>query len=201
MKYWMGCGAAVLAAATWGQTNSAEILAQSADLDCLEYEVAGMCLWLDCTGIPPSCSTRTSIKYRHYVPDAVVTAYSAAGENPWTELGGIVAVVPGSDGGTLSKGAATRAATGLRFKQSEVVGSPGIAWLEALNLATTVCDAGATPMEPYYVSSLDATWRTDTLQAAWTLANIVRTVPASGLLGPTWGPVYPRSGFGEQRHD
>lgn len=196
------CVAVLVALGVLGQgTNSAAILAQSADLRCLEYQAVGGCLWLRCRGVPSSCSTVTSIKYRHYVPDAVVTAYSAAGQNPWTELGSIVSLVPGSDGGTLARGASTRASTGLRFKQAEVVGSPGIAWVQALNLGTTICEPGPTAMVPYYVSSLDPVWRTDTLQAPATLVNLLRKVPASGLTGPTWGPVYPRGGFVEQLHD
>jgi hypothetical protein len=29
------------------------------------------------------CTVRTSVKVRHYVPDAVVSSYSNTGENPW----------------------------------------------------------------------------------------------------------------------
>ena len=203
MKAWIsGFVVVAMAAGAWAQTtNSAAILAQSADLGCLEYRISGGCLWLHCSGIPPSCSTRTSVKYRHYIPDAVVTAYSAAGQNPWLELRSIVSLIPGSDGGTAAKGTGTRASTGLRFKQADVVGSPGIGWIEALNLGTTVCDPGPTVLWPYYVSALDPMWRTDTLQAPQTLLNVLRKVPASGLAGPSWGPVYPRGGFVQQAHD
>jgi len=70
--------------------------------------------------VPPSCTTTTSVKYRHYVPDAVVTAYPAAGLSPWTEM----RVVDGAaEGGTYAKGARSRASTGLRVKGAQAIGS------------------------------------------------------------------------------
>lgn len=192
-------------AALWAQAasaaetiTSADILAASADADCLDYRVAGGCLWLRCTGFPPSCSTMTSVKYRHYIPDLVVTAYPAGGQGPWTEMR---ALSGSASGGTYARGAGSRAATGLRFKLAEAVGSPGIAWIEGLDLGTTVCEPSATPLVPYYVSALDPLWRAPELQAPATLANLLRAVREPGPLGSLWGAVYPRAGFVQQGHD
>ena len=197
----MGLVFACGAGAASETTNAAEILAASADLECFEYRVAGVCLWLQCDGFPPSCAVRTSIKYRHYTPDAVVAAYGRAGTSPWVETRFVAGSVPGVDGGRLVRGAIGKRATGLRRKLVDVIGSPGIAWVEALKLPTPVCEPAAAPMRPYYVSSADPLWRLEVLQAPATLANFLRKVPASGAAGPMWGGIYPRSGFVDQVHD
>ena len=178
--------------------TSADILAASADLDCLDYRPVGGCVWLRCTGIPPSCDTATSVKYRHYVPDAVVTAYPARGLSPWTEMRALDGI---ADGGTYAKGAGARATTGLRFKLAQAIGSPGIAWIEGLDLATTVCEPAATPLAPYYASGLDPVWRSPELQAPLTLRHVLRAVREPGPLASRWGPLYPRTGFVQQAHD
>lgn len=54
--------------------TSASIIASTLSPTCLEYKVVGICYWLLCT--PFGCKVRTSTKVRHYVPDAVVSAYS-----------------------------------------------------------------------------------------------------------------------------
>jgi len=64
--------------------NTAAIVSSVASPDCLEYRVVGICYWLYCTWT--GCTVRTSVKVRHYVPDAVVSSYSNTGENPWIEV-------------------------------------------------------------------------------------------------------------------
>ena len=199
MRIWAAAWLALAGLAHAAETvTSAEILAASADFDCLDYRAVGGCLWLRCAGTPPSCSTATSVKYRHYVPDAVVTAYPAAGRSPWI---GMRALDGSGDGGTYAKGAAARAATGLRFKLAQVVGSPGIAWVEALDLGTTVCEPAAAPLASYYVANADPVWRNPDLQVPLTLRHVLRAVREPGPLGSLWGPVYPRTGFVQQAHD
>ena len=186
----------------WAQTiASADILAASADTACLDYRVTGGCLWLRCT-VPGGCRTVTSVKVGHYIPDLVVTAYPAAGRGPWVEMRPLSAALAGSlDGGTPAKGAGSRAGTGLRFKLAEAVGSPGSAWIRALNLASGVCEPAATPLVPYYVSGLDPMWRAPELQAPLTLRHVLRAVREPGPLGSLWGAIYPRTGFVQQGHD
>ncbi|MCY3810254.1 MAG: TIGR03756 family integrating conjugative element protein [Gammaproteobacteria bacterium] len=192
---WLALGALGHAAET---ISSADILAASADFGCLDYRAVGACLWLRCSGVPPSCTTATSVKYRHFVPDAVVTAYPARGLSPWTEMR---ALDGAAEGGTYAKGAGSRAATGLRFKLTQAVGSPGIAWIEGLNLGRTVCDPVATQLAPYYVSGADPMWRAPEAQAASTLRHALRAVREPGALGSLWGALYPRTGFVQQGHD
>src|SRR3546814_13505269 len=64
--------------------NNATIVASTLSPSCLEYRVVGICYWLSC-GVG-GCRIRTSIKVRHYVPDAVVSGYSNTGANPWVEV-------------------------------------------------------------------------------------------------------------------
>ena len=177
--------------------TSADILAASADAGCLDYRVSGGCLWLRCS-LLGGCETVTSIKYGHYIPDLVVTAYPASGRSPWVEMRSLSG---SAEGGTYARGAVARASTGLRFKLAEAIGSPGIAWIEALNLGTTVCESAATPLVPYYVSGLDPMWRAPDLQAPLTLRHILRAVREPGPLGSLWGALYPRAGFVQQGHD
>ena len=88
-----------------GETvTSADILAASADLACLDYQLVGGCVWLRCGLF--GCRTRVSVKVRHFVPDAVVTAYPARGRCPWTELRALEG--PATAGPTPRRGRAGR---------------------------------------------------------------------------------------------
>src|SRR3546814_7309096 len=82
--------------------DTATIVSSALSPDCLEYRVVGICYWLYCT--PFGCSVRTSVKVRHYVPDAVVSSYSNTGENPWQEVRAMSMPTPtakaGGDGTT-----------------------------------------------------------------------------------------------------
>ena len=73
-----------LSFSTSAAINSAAIITSSLSPTCLEYQVVGICYWLLCTNF--GCKVRTSAKVRHYVPDAVVSAYSSTGMNPWVEM-------------------------------------------------------------------------------------------------------------------
>ncbi|HFP6618528.1 TPA: TraU family protein, partial [Pseudomonas aeruginosa] len=64
--------------------NSAAIVSSTLSPQCLEYKVVGICYWLLCG--PHGCKVKTSVKVRHYVPDAVVSSYANTGSNPWTEV-------------------------------------------------------------------------------------------------------------------
>src|SRR3546814_4590081 len=72
-----------------------------------------------------SCRIRTSIKVRHYVPDAVVSSYSNTGANPWVEVRPMSSPNPtaqaGGDG-TTNEGHENNLA---KFKNSDVIGHPG----------------------------------------------------------------------------
>ena len=64
----------LVGAASSSALDTATIVSSALSPDCIEYRVAGICYWLFCTST--GCTVRTSVKVRHYVPDAVVSIYS-----------------------------------------------------------------------------------------------------------------------------
>lgn len=104
--------------------NTATIVGSVASPDCLEYRVVGICYWLYCTWT--GCTVRTSIKVRHYIPDAIVSSYSNTGENPWIEVRPMSTPNPsaqtGGDGTTNEDHENNLA----KFKNADVIGHPGV---------------------------------------------------------------------------
>ena len=88
-----------------------------------QYRVVGICYWLFCTWT--GCTVRTSVKVRHYIPDAVVSSYSNTGENPWIEVRAMSMPNPtaqaGGDGTTNHDNENNLA----KFKNADVIGHPG----------------------------------------------------------------------------
>lgn len=151
--------------------NSAEIIADSMSLSCIAWTPTGVCFWLKCRVFPPSCSVETSLKVRHYNPDAIVQVYQTPGDTPWGEMSFV------SDALSLGQSGATPADAGrmsgkarnkdkgrdLR-KQSakvinrhvDIIGSPGLLPVsELLGSMEYGCESGVTPFVPYFVSTLD----------------------------------------------
>jgi integrating conjugative element protein (TIGR03756 family) len=181
-------------------TNVAQILTQSANFLCLQYRPVGACLWMTCT--PFGCDFEWSVKVRHNIPDAVVTSYHVTGSSPWLETRGYASPnALAQDGGTNAEGSTVVNETALRFKNVDVIGSPGTAWIEALQNSGYFCDPTTTPYRPYFLSTLDPNWRSPAIETPWTLRHILRYVRSGLVGGSTWGPVYPRTGFVHNGHD
>ncbi|EIP1031237.1 TraU family protein, partial [Escherichia coli] len=64
--------------------NTAQIVASAVSQSCISWRVSGICYWLYCT--PFGCKVRTSVKVSHFIPEAVVSTYTAPGGNPWQEM-------------------------------------------------------------------------------------------------------------------
>ena len=181
-------------------TNSATILTQSANVNCLAWQPVGACLWLTCT--PFGCDIEVSVKVRHYIPDAVVTAYHVTGESPWQETRSYAPPNAwAQDGGTNSEGSTAVNETALRFKNADVIGSPGTLWIEALSQTGYFCRPTTQPLRPYFLSTLDPNWRNPLIETPWTLRHFLRYVRTNALGLSTWGPMFPRTGFVHQGHD
>ncbi|MED0060995.1 TraU family protein, partial [Escherichia marmotae] len=60
--------------------NTAQIVASAVSQSCISWRVSGICYWLYCT--PFGCKVRTSVKVSHFIPEAVVSTYTAPGGNP-----------------------------------------------------------------------------------------------------------------------
>lgn len=55
---------------------------------CLNYQIIGICFWLDCS--LGTCQVDTTNKIEHLLPDAVVSVYRGYGMNPWQYANTIV---------------------------------------------------------------------------------------------------------------
>ncbi|KVS36321.1 conjugal transfer protein [Burkholderia vietnamiensis] len=182
--------------------NTATIIASSLSPDCLDYRVVGICYWLFCSW--GGCTVRTSVKVRHYVPDAVVSSYSNTGKNPWTEVA--LMSVPnataqaGGDGTTNQDHENNLS----EFKNADVIGHPGATVFSryASQFGYTCAGAG-TALMPYLLSTLDTVaWRYNVPESVYPEALVpgMREIGSRATLN-LWGNVYPRGGFLHQADD
>jgi integrating conjugative element protein (TIGR03756 family) len=151
--------------------NTAQIIASSLSPSCIQWRVSGICYWLFCSW--HGCTVKTSVKVTHYLPQAVVSSYHAPGGNPWTEMsqvsplaGGLENAVTGAlshlsaDGGNHNSQISGQRRTSLRFKYADAIGHPA-ASLMGGRIPGYACRSAATPLVPYFLSTLDSiAWRT-----------------------------------------
>ncbi len=196
---WLGIAAiAMLSAICSADTiNTAQIVARSHSIDCLDWKVKGLCFWLKCTLF--GCRVVTTPKISHRLPDFVVAAYPQTGDTPWVEINPIVAAVAPLNRNSLSGGNLAGVGSGRRhqdaviFNETDVVGNPA---LKLVDFGRFLCKSDARPMHLYYLSILDfAAWRSggqDVLRKESVTPGVreIGNWPRS-----TWGSVYPRSGF------
>ena len=182
--------------------NTATITSSSLSPDCLEYRVVGVCYWLFCTMF--GCSVRTSVKVRHYVPDAVVSSYSNTGANPWVEVRAMStpnsAARAGGDGTTNHNNENNLA----KFKNADVIGHPGgSVFSQFASASGYTCQGAGTAFMPYLLSTLDTlAWRYYIPEMVYPEALIsgMREI-GSYASANLWGSVYPRGGFLHQTDD
>lgn len=182
--------------------DTATIVSSTLSVDCLDYRVTGMCFWLRCTLY--SCSVETSIKVRHYIPDAVVSAYNNTGENPWHDVQLLSppnsTARQGGDGTTNQPHENNLA----KFKNADVIGHPGgWAFSQFASSWGYTCEGAGTAFMPYLVSTLDTlAWRYNVPESLYPESLI----PGKREIGKRsslnlWGNVYPRGGFLHQTDD
>lgn len=182
--------------------NTVTIITSAASLNCLEYRVVGICYWLHCS--IGGCKVRTSVKVRHYIPEAVVSSYQNTGQNPWIEMALLspanTTAKEGGDGTNNDYHENNLA----KFKNADVIGHP--ATIVFSGFASSMgysCAGAATPFFPYFLSTLDTlAWRYAVPEMAYPEALI----PGMRDIGSTlslnqWGAVYPRGGFLHQSDD
>ncbi|EAP6826392.1 TIGR03756 family integrating conjugative element protein [Salmonella enterica] len=193
--------------------NTAAIMASSVSPSCISWRISGICYWLMCT--PFGCTIKTSIKVHHFIPEAVVSAYQEPGGNPWAEMsvvsqtaGGLENAVTGALSGLTAGGGnqeqkipGTRK-NNLHFKYADAIGHPSTLLIGG-QIPGYSCTSAATPLLPYFLSTLDTlVWRTGVPEAVYPEALI----PGRREIGSTsaqnmWGNIYPRSGFVTQQDD
>ena len=198
-----GAAAVMLAAAGSSYAiNTGTIVASTLSPDCLEYRVVGICYWLYCTWT--GCTVRTSVKVRHYVPDAVVSSYSNTGENPWTEVRFMSPPNPtaedGGDGTTNHDNENNLA----KFKNADVIGHPGgQVFSQFASASGYACEGAGTAFMPYLLSTLDTlAWRYSVPEMVYPESLIPGRREVGTRTGLNlWGNVYPRGGFLHQTDD
>jgi len=183
--------------------NSAQIIASAISPDCLEYRVVGICYWLFCTAW--GCTVRTSVKVKHYIPNAVVSSYAQTGHNPWSEVAILGTGIPGvAEGGGNNEQKRGLRKDNLRYKNADAIGHPALAAPVLNNFIGAMgytCTSSATAFVPYFLSTLDAlVWRSGLPESLYpeALTPGMREVGSTGNL---WGNIYPRSGFVTQVDD
>lgn len=182
--------------------DSATIMASALSPDCLTYRVVGICYWLYCTMY--ACTVRTSVRVRHYVPDAVVSSYSVTGRNPWSEVAFLsppISPARAGGDGTINDAHENNI---LKFKNADVIGDPATAAFNRfVGQFGLVCPGAGHPYVPYFLSTFDfLAWRDDIPEAVYpeSLTPGLREI-GSRAAGDLWGNVYPRGGFLFQSDD
>ncbi|EIU5544173.1 TIGR03756 family integrating conjugative element protein, partial [Pseudomonas aeruginosa] len=152
--------------------NTATIVGSVASPDCLEYRVVGICYWLYCTWT--GCTVRTSIKVRHYIPDAVVSSYSNTGENPWVEVRAMSAPNPSAQAGGDGTTNEDHENNLAKFKNADVIGHPGVeVFNQFVSSSGYFCEGAGTAFMPYLLSTLDTlAWRYNVPEMAYPEALI-----------------------------
>lgn len=182
--------------------NTASIIASTFSPSCLEYRVVGICYWLFCTW--SGCTVRTSVKVRHYVPDAVVSSYSNTGANPWLEVRAMStpnATAQGGGDGTSNHDSENNLA---RFKNADVIGHPGgQVFSHFASTSGYACAGAGIAFMPYLLSTLDTVaWRYNVPEMVYPEALIPGMREIGGRITLNlWGAVYPRGGFLHQTND
>lgn len=192
----------------------------SASVSCVGWRPVGVCFWLDCKIYPPSCSVETSIKVKHYNPDAIVQVYQTPGETPWEEMSFVSEMASLEQSGstpanadritakdrTKNKGKDKRKQSSkIISRHVDIIGSPGVITIaETLGSTEYGCESGVEPFQPYFVSTLDYySWKfpyTDFLKLATFIPGMREVGERKDgenetfLFTGRFGNVYPRVG-------
>ncbi|MDC9615245.1 TIGR03756 family integrating conjugative element protein [Xenorhabdus khoisanae] len=193
--------------------NTAQIVTSSFSPSCIQWRVSGICYWLFCSW--HGCTVKTSVKVTHYLPEAVVSTYHASGGNPWSEMaqvsrlsGGLENAVTGAlshltaGGGNHNSQISGQRRTSLRFKYADALGHPATSLIGG-QIPGYSCRSAATPLVPYFLSTLDTVaWRTGLPESFYPEALIPgQRELGSQMAASLWGTIYPRSGFVNQTDD
>ena len=129
---WWGSGPAS-AQITGGNAtvSTTEIVTAALDLTCQAYQPIGICIWMTCTRWGVSSTSRCG---RSTTSRSRGDRLPFLGNTSWPESNGFARPTEfAEDGGASDEGGATVREQALKFKNSDVIGSPGVAdyWLLA----------------------------------------------------------------------
>ncbi|MBM2925848.1 TraU family protein, partial [Escherichia coli] len=110
----------------------------------------------------------------HFIPEVVVSTYTAPGGNPWKEMS-LVSRTAGGPENAITDGLSGLSAGGgnpadmkaqgerrsaIRFKYADALGHPATKLIGGM-VPGFSCDSPVTPAMPYFLSTLDSiVWRT-----------------------------------------
>jgi integrating conjugative element protein (TIGR03756 family) len=214
------CGFLILAGLTpvsAGQLSTATLTASAASgfASCGRWQPIGACFYLVCSLF--ECHIETTVKYAHYNPDLVISAYNSIGSSadpiggsPWDfgkKLTGTINTQGASTILKLLKSTFTSIPSGgdfshsqhqnMLFKEADAIGHPAAAFTDSS--LSMICPSDATALKPYFLSGLDAAaWRWQIPEQLYPQSWVpgLREVGSASLY--TWGNLYPRSGFSTQ---
>ncbi|MEX5685361.1 TIGR03756 family integrating conjugative element protein [Pseudomonas silesiensis] len=182
--------------------STATIIPSTLSPDCLEYRVVGICYWLYCS--LGGCTVRTSVKVRHYIPDAVVSSYTNTGANPWIEVAPMSVSNPTAQAGGDGTSNHDNENNLAKFKNADVIGHPGGAVFSRFaSQSGYTCEGAGIAFMPYLLSTLDTVaWRYNVPEAVYPESLIpgMREIGSRASVN-LWGSVYPRGGFLHQVDD
>ncbi|HEX7763800.1 MAG TPA: TraU family protein [Cellvibrio sp.] len=169
-------------------------------VDCLEWELLGICFWLRCSLF--SCDIETSWRVGHYIPELVIASYTFQSE--WDAT---------TDWNNNPSGAITRSEsskdqdTNLDFKSVDVISHPATWIFDALGSSEFFCEsANDIPMLPHFLSSFDPNWNDPGIEQIFPQSIFGTPKITTGnwlpILGDGyWAPLYPRCGWGAHPYD
>jgi integrating conjugative element protein (TIGR03756 family) len=192
----------------------ADLVTDVANLQCMDYEVKGICVWLSCVGI--KCSIKTSVVVSHYNPDAIVETISNNTKTPvdWLtrQFKPVFQPVSKAMNGGFTVGTGIQSAYKTSTKQENfydvnVYGNPALLVYRDVigSMLETVgfCKSGVQPFQPYMASVVDSEWRWGLLESVLTAVPTYfpRKLAArngadiqSVVSGELFGYIYPRVG-------
>lgn len=116
--------------------NSLDVMKESLSFSCIDWKPTGVCFWLKCSAFPPICSVKSSIKVRHYNPDAIVQVYQNPGSTPWKEMSFVSELLKLGQSGSTPVGrqhnSVNKQSAKVINRHVDVIGSPGALTVSAM---------------------------------------------------------------------
>lgn len=169
--------------------------------DCMDWKLLGICYWLKCSFF--DCEIRESTRVGHYMPDLVVSSYSAKTE--WDEMRGVnpipVAVIHQTE-------SYRDQATPLNFKNVDIFAHPALTVFNGFSESSDLfCESMLkVPLVPIFLSGLDPAWNDPAVERLYPQSAIGLPKFKTGITLPLlgdgyWAPLYPRCGWGAHPYD
>lgn len=178
----------------------------------LNYKVEGSCAWLVST--PHGMRVKHTPKVREFLPDAVVTVFTAPKHDPWVYGRTVLDPLAKKAGDQFyslgrnnliehSNYQGDGAGSDMQiYKEVNVVGDPALLVFYQLGLQFAQIKSVAKPYVPYYSSLADSRfWRSPMMDLLLHPDGLLPGSRVVGSLIDEWGSIYPRIGYLNQLGD